>query len=211
MQKTENLQYEYKAKITLVTIFNKRYSNNIQKSESPDWLDVDKNIGIEVTRSLYNGQGELSRWHNRLSNVPVCEIKAKVQNIFCRDHTKMIITRNKRYGGYCTTIWVSPKHLIDSFRKKVVNINKEHYKDCRIYDLYICTQNLHEFNQEELLSVLTKYSELQNDYKRKFRYVYIEDTPYLYQLDLVKQKLRKVVLGQKKIDFIKAATQSELC
>lgn len=198
MPKEDNLYYEYKAILTLQTLFKRRYPNKIEKTESPDWIDGTNNIGIEVTRSFYEGQGELTGLHKKFSN---SLINKKIKNTFKLNNAKLFM-KNEKYYGFLRVLWVTSKHLKDSFNAKIESINKEHYKICKQYDLYICTQNLHDFEQEEISLLLDYFIQTQKSYKRKFKYVYIDDSPNFYELDLLQHSLQKFILDENVISNI---------
>ena len=80
--------------------------------------------------------------------------------------------------------WTSTKYLIDSFTVKLNKLNDGLYEKFKYYDLFIFSQELKEFNKDELSPLLDKMLTLQEDCTLKYRMVYILDTDMIYCYNL---------------------------
>lgn len=193
--------YEERVRLILLYFFNSIYSKNILHIETPDVYDKDNNIGIEVTRAFYNNQGILSGKHNKFINKNIDEIPDKDKEHFYKLGAK-IHCYNGKYAGYFRTLWASDNHIQKCFEEKLKKINDGHYKNCNQFDLFICTQNFRELEFDEMKELLYKLLQKQKDCNKKFRYVYIEDKPIIYQLNLLDVNLIQHILESNLLQLI---------
>ena len=116
---TEKDFYEIKSQITLQKLFRNEYSRLI-RSESPDLITDDLDIGVEITRAI-NQQDKKERefFHNSLMNSDISRVDLKILKIF-QKNGKQILKRpdSEIIIGYTYGFWHSNSNIIDAVTKK---------------------------------------------------------------------------------------------
>lgn len=174
--------YENKAKLILIRYFSNIYSVDLIHKDKPDLRDIQNSIGIEVTRAFISQilPEQQSLWKNRNT---LC-VNEKAQTELEKSKISYSCIENKIL---VETFWVSTKYLIDSFIAKLDRLNSNLYEKFKYYDLFIFSQELKEFDIDDLYPLLDKMITLQEPCKLKYRMVYILDTDIIFCYNLSKK------------------------
>lgn len=195
----DNLLYEFRAKIILEEYFNNIYTKGLYKSEKPDLISNDNSVGVEETKSFYKEFEELRGINKKTQGKCVSENLRnynRIEQLTKTIHGKPIVKDNVYYGFF-GAVWVTIDHILQSFIDKLNLLPT--YTLLENYDLYITSQNLNEYDIDEILVIKDKMLEIQNNYIKNFRFVYLFDRPNIYQFDLNANTVNKRKITKEKL------------
>lgn len=184
--------YEIRALLTLEKFFKKEYGNLI-RSESPDLISENREIGIEITRTVNNqSEQEHKIISKEIMNNSLTDIdREKIE--FVQKSGKQIqfavINGEKRAIGYSDFLWHTNKLVIDTIVRKIELINKGKYQITKHLDLYVFSDSFNEYDDTDINEIMNEILNVQSKYDIKLRYIFFDDLCTLYLLDLLNKKI----------------------
>ena len=178
----ETAYYEYMARTVLAELFSERYSE-LKREDKPDLQDIQKNLGVEVTRALERNFGEI---YGLLPKVYYGEDEMQ------QKATNRIIELGGRFSEdeFRILSWPTGHDNFNAiyceFEKKLKKINAKGYVKFKNYELFIHSDILADSSMLE--HALCELIEKQSNCKEKFELVYVYVPEALYTLDLSKNK-----------------------
>lgn len=189
---TEKDFYEIKAQITLKKMFSTEYSRLI-RSESPDLITNDLEIGVEVTRAV-NPQDEKERkyFERELINSDVSNVNPEKLEAFHRNGKQILkLPDSEKIIGYSDGFWHSNINIIGAVTKKIKAINCGKYRSVKYMDVYVFSQAEFTYDDCDLDEIMKSIIELQSKYDNTFRYLFVDAINILILFDLQKNIIQK--------------------
>lgn len=191
------------AKLILEEYFSDRYGD-LQLQDKPDLFDVENNIGIEVVLAVDEKRNEaMTLWAKIPEKNP--------------QQQKRAIERMKQLGEEYqggVQCWSSVEYPYDLSRsplqlfvkalvKKANLLNKNQYKECDRYDLFV---NSSIYIQPELLSELFEQIKSINNKGKKYSFIYFYWQKTIVEFDFIHNKY-SVSNDEKQAELVKHARE----
>lgn len=185
-----NIQNEFEELTSmnlLKLLFPDKYSG-LLKSESPDFIDNKKNIGVEITSAMIPERR--AQWNymmqaynkEKLSEQDYCNMKRFSFNMYENGFGKFPV------GSF----WGDYVDLISSYQRKILKINTVKSFQKYHLDLYINTMFMDDDNLTDFL--LHLYSE-KRDYDFYFKTIYIKSEGVLYVIKFKNLEIQRLLLN----------------
>lgn len=173
------------AKLILEEYFSDRYGD-LQLQDKPDLFDRKNNIGIEVVRAVDKDRNEAMMLWVKMPEKNPQQQKRAIE--------RMEQLGEEYQGGFqCWSSVEYPYELsrsplqlfVKALAKKVNLLNKNQYKECSRYDLFV---NSSIYIQPELLSELFEQIKSINCREKRYSFVYFYGQKTIVEFDFVHNK-----------------------
>lgn len=191
------------AKLILEEYFSDRYGD-LQLQDKPDLFDRKNNIGIEVVRAVDKDRNEAMMLWVKMPEKNPQQQKRAIE--------RMEQLGEEYQGGFqCWSSVEYPYELsrsplqlfVKALAKKVNLLNKNQYKECDRYDLFV---NSELYIQHELLSELFEQIKGVNNKAKKFSFVYLYGQQTIVEFDFIHNKY-SVSKDEKQTELVRHARE----
>lgn len=191
------------AKLILEEYFSDRYGD-LQLQDKPDLFDRKNNIGIEVVRAVDKDRNEAMMLWTKMPEKNSQQQKRAIE--------RMEQLGEEYQGGFqCWSSMEYPYELsrsplqlfVKALAKKVNLLNKNQYKECDRYDLFV---NSELYIQHELLSELFEQIKGVNNKAKKFSFVYLYGQQTIVEFDFIHNKY-SVSKDEKQTELVRHARE----
>ncbi len=168
--------FERYARASLIDLVDESFIG-LQNYDRPDLQDKDRGIGIEVTRAILENKDVANALMNEIVGKPVVEV--------FEDDRINSAKYDYRYGineKIEFEYWAAALPLRRIIKNKVHKVAAGFYGDFSEYGLYIFSKE--DLAYDMVSSTLSYIVELQKDYKKKYRFMYISQIQQLFVCDL---------------------------
>lgn len=173
------------AKLILEEYFSDKYSD-LQLQDKPDLFDRKNNIGIEVVRAVDKDRNEAMMLWTKMPEKNSQQQKRAIERIEQRGEEYQEGIKSWEPVSYPLNLKDSPlQHFIKAVEKKVDKLNKNLYKECSRYDLFV---NSSIYIQPELLSELFEQIKSINCREKRYSFVYFYGQKTIVEFDFVHNK-----------------------
>ena len=181
-------RYEYRAKNTLIAVFPDEF-DNLQKSEKPDWIDYEKDTGVEIVRAT-DGRflEEKKHFNSKISGVDLQKLSPKEKRSIGKYRGRIYtekelgISETSKIAAHCYSM-DEPKEILQSVvRKKIdlINSSQEVYQHLHTMFLYVlCDVGRINYADAEMLFKFMR--SIQEKYKNRFATLFVDDGYSLYR------------------------------
>lgn len=175
------------------------YRPGYVKNESPDWLNPDQSVGIEVSQALlpYDGQDSsfLEAWLGRLSEEIPAEAKERYAGrlYFYNDRLWALLPDPRD-----TRSWQEKAHY--RFCRKHEKLNKN-FAVCKINALYLYAHATPE-KTEEVRRIMAEMANSQQGNGVKFDLVFLDCESCIYILDFRSGGIAEMPVGEQAKKFL---------
>jgi hypothetical protein len=138
----EKFFYEEHARLSLINLFPERFSNKMIIDDKPDLQDKINNIGVEVTRAMFDDAGEANGFFEKIKGTCINDLDPRKVNNFEKLGNKPLFLNDKIEGYFAPASWVSDKELIRAFESKLKAVNKGNFTCFESNGLYIFSPRL---------------------------------------------------------------------
>ena len=179
--------YEDYAKDILIRIGVFKESELI-KHERPDWISVERNIGIEVVRAVFKNEEEATKFF--------IKIKEKEKRL----PTRQELERFSQLGGsiqgkdisemqasFCPT-FNGYDELTKTIKHKIEILNQKNFCRFEINELYVFVE-CYVLKEKDINNIMT-YVEMQSE-KYKYDIIYLDGNHEIWICDIRAQKYEK--------------------
>lgn len=182
-------RYEYRAKNTLLEFFPNEF-NNLQKSEKPDWIDINRGVGVEVVRATNETfQKDKDHIEKKIAGNDLEKLSPKEQRSIGRCKGNIYTTRDLGFSrintiaSYCYAYYTGEvkEMLKETIMNKIRRINsgRENYQSLQFIALYVVCDA--EICYIEPLEVFDSIRVAQQECKNKFAELFVDDGVDLYR------------------------------
>lgn len=173
------LKQEIRALVLLKALYPNIYTEII-KDERPDLKDFSNNVGIEVTCATYDIKDALiNNFKNEKYNKNTYLI-----NKIKKDKEPCGVSVNSE-KTIAVTYWNNISCFIERLKDKLKKlIEYKKINTFELYDLYINSESF-SLDAEDCNYLLKEFIKTQEDWKDRYRFIYIQISPLLYKFDLV--------------------------
>lgn len=173
------------AKLILEEYFSDKYSD-LQLQDKPDLFDRKNNIGIEVVRAVDECRNEAMMLWTKMPEKNSQQQKRAIERMEQRGEEYQEGIKSWEPVSYPLNLKDSPlKDFIKAVEKKVDKLNKNLYKECSRYDLFV---NSSIYIQPELLSELFEQIKSINCREKRYSFVYFYGQKTIVEFDFVYNK-----------------------
>lgn len=173
------------AKLILEEYFSDKYSD-LQLQDKPDLFDRKNNIGIEVVRAVDKDRNEAMMLWTKMPEKNSQQQKRAIERMEQRGEEYQEGIKSWEPVSYPLNLKDSPlQHFIKAVEKKVDKLNKNLYKECSRYDLFV---NSSIYIQPELLSELFEQIKSINCREKRYSFVYFYGQKTIVEFDFVHNK-----------------------
>lgn len=189
--------------IVLLKYFWADYQPGYIKWESPDWLNRQAKMGIEVSQALLPYDGQAENFLEHFLGRPKAEIP---ESAF------------KKYGDrlyfYNDRLWALlndendpidyKEKVLTRFSRKLDKLNGN-YIPCGFCGLYLYTHA--EPTKAEIKELMTHLTTLQKDRKKRFQLTFLDCGDTVYLLDFKNNTTTEIPIPEKALEFISTETE----
>lgn len=151
----------------------------LEHRDRSDLVSVANDIGIEVTRAMFPGDGEAQGMLERFKGKRLEDVKPSALQLMKQKGYKFFV-HNGRIGGYMPSegMWVSLKPLEQIYTRKTEKLKD--YPQHKENDLFIFSPAFHYYESNDLIE-FTHWMRSQNaDKSFVYNRVFVFDEPVLY-------------------------------
>lgn len=202
-KKDSKIYYEKRAQLTLIYNFSSSiYSTEIKLQDRPDLYDSINNVGIEVTRSFYDNDAEISSLGTKCTNKHIAQVDENRMKYIKSLEGELFEIDQYIYGCCFPAHWVTSTVIKNSYIKKIKKLNQGHYRSCTHYDLYIYSPGFDEFEENHINNFMSEILKIQKNYNKRFRNVYIDDETVIYICNCYNNTINKHFVDKGKLHNI---------
>lgn len=173
------------AKLILEEYFSDRYGD-LQLQDKPDLFDRKNNIGIEVVRAVDECRNEAMMLWTKMPEKNSQQQKRAIERMEQRGEEYQEGIKSWEPVSYPLNLKDSPlQDFIKAVEKKVDKLNKNLYKECSRYDLFV---NSSIYIQPELLSELFEQIKSINCREKRYSFVYFYGQKTIVECDFAHNK-----------------------
>ena len=184
--------YELLAKLILEFRLPDQYIN-LEHRDRPDLYCVKNNIGIEVSRSMFDSFEDVNGIFNRYKGKYLSDVKSK-DTEYLNDRGYQLLAHKGIVVGYCPKVahWVTLNPLKKIFNSKLEKLDK--YTKYAENDLFIFGPMFDEYDTRDIIEFGQWIYQQQSQSRCCYDKVYIFDDPILYLYDYSTNKLQNFTI-----------------